>query len=340
LRLRRNEMSYGATGTTGRGHRLNPLKKLDPLSGVKDVRDQVSKEASLCCGLSPPGGWKGPCGMLNIVGVAFIVMGIYGVWASYRGIMKKEVVDYLSAMLLVIASITATIAAMTHEGLRQQVDVVKDQNNQYGQNILHLKAQMNGFNNVERRLRDVKEHYQLNEEDLDSVIRKIDLLSDIEQVGTVMRAYTDADYFMGDKNRILQAGELDSFLADIADLLQRNLPELNLAEMKSAARNTGLTLPMVILIVNAMVTARKPDDGPARSRAIIALLLYSLDPRDNQRFKIAHESLSQVVSVSEHFGGTGLKEAMLEYQKQVSRTGMPAESLTELMRKAITPANR
>jgi len=315
-------------GATERAMPPSPLKSITPMSAAKNA---VLTQASLCCGCEPPGGWFGPFGMLRLVAIVFFFLAGFGGFALYMGIVTNRWQDYVSAGLLIAAALVASLAASTHEGLMKQVDDIKYENAKYENTIENMKTQIHDLHHVENRLASTSAKYQASGMELDVVIDRLNFYRDVEDVSTILKSYAYSDYVSGDKNRILYGRELTSFMYDCGKIIAKAVPGVSVMEVHRAAESRGLSMLHIMIIVNAMVLADDPGEGPDRAEALLKLLLFALDPHRDARLKTVLEALGPLLRHSPEYSGAGLRQELFYLQQLAGDMDqVPEEALQKL----------
>eukprot|EP00747_Dinoflagellata_sp_TGD_P187298 gnl/TRDRNA2_/TRDRNA2_44873_c0_seq1.p1 gnl/TRDRNA2_/TRDRNA2_44873_c0~~gnl/TRDRNA2_/TRDRNA2_44873_c0_seq1.p1 ORF type:complete len:385 (-),score=68.98 gnl/TRDRNA2_/TRDRNA2_44873_c0_seq1:204-1250(-) len=292
------------------------LVEYDPLNHRTKRVPVTTRTARICCDLNPRSMY-GPFGLLRIVALLFALLAAIGACCLLKSLAEGEWWDSTSSLLLIFAAGLSATAAAAHEGLAKQVSAIAVENDKYALSNIKLGQQISTLGKYADRLQDEAKKFEGGIEALEGTLEGLSQYVHVEQLVTVIRAFTSADGgAYGDRDRHIDPEEVDDFLAGCSHILEKELPDFDIKDLRKAAQHHGISLCNVTLIISAML-CHEDGECPKKGRALLDLVLFFLEPWDNERLENAVTQLGPGLSSETQFGDTRLR-AELERLKEIS----------------------
>lgn len=263
-----------------------------------------------CCLPTPKGGWLGPMGFLRMVSYALAGTALLGILLALLTVLFQDMLGFLTSLLLVLAAGCSAVAAYAHEGLANEVSRMARQNALFASKNEEFRKQTEALGVVAQRVDSLQQSLGMHADDLQKVLDALHASVATQQLATVVRAFTDADGF-GTTDRCLQGSEVEEFFDHTRDLLKEAVPGFDLSRLESECKASGIGIVKMRFLVNAL--AAGSDAQPGRSTAMLALVLFSVDPVQN--FEECHDALRVVLRRSSEEEIKALLQAKKEKAK-------------------------
>lgn len=244
--------------------------------------------ASLCCGCPLP---LNPFAMLKVL--AFVFAGLAVLAVAFAGYFayQGDWFGFVGAVVLIAGGVLSALAAYSHEGLADQVTEMSRENTRFASSNRKLAEQVAELGHVEERLAEAESSMEGGMEELKGTLKELHQLTAASQLGAILRAFTDADSVMGDRNQKLHGDEVDEFFDSATPILEQAAPDFDFDVLQREAKTAGLDLNSINLLVNAVIAGS--SDMPEKSAAELNLLNFSFQPED--RLEECQQSLYDVL---------------------------------------------
>lgn len=292
---------------------------------------KLMANASLCCGCPLP---LNPFAMLKAL--AFVFMGLTVVAIAFAGyfVYQGDWPGLASALVLVAGGVLSALAAYSHEGLADQVTAMGRENTRFANSNRKLADQVAELGHVEERLAEAESSMEGGVEELKGTLKQLHQLTAASQLGAILRAFTDADSVMGDRNRKLRGDEVDEFFDSATPILEQAAPDFDFDVLQSEAKTGGLDLNSINLLVNAVIAGG--SDMPEKSAAELNLLNFSFQPE--ARLEECQQSLYDVLKSS--YSKEAIKALLEARMDECEGETIPCEDLLDISREVMLSGNK
>jgi len=283
-----DKQTYGSIASARRKKKVKnahamglPPKSLTSKS-VDGVVSHVQVTPKSIFGMAePPGGWYGPFGFLRLVSYSFMFMSAIMLMTFVYGLAAQENIWSLSfCLILCVASLLAAGAAYSHEGLANQVSKMARHNSEYAALNDDFTRQTNDLEGVADRIDELLKGKAETIEEFKSHMSKLDQLSSLNLISTVVRSFIDAqmqEYAksggQGDPDGLLTHSEVRDFLNGAKTTLKDRVPEFDSMKLARSAFFPGVSLSEINLLVATIDT-----DFEEEKQCFMQLMFFFLNP--------------------------------------------------------------
>lgn len=285
---------------------------------------------SLCCGCPLP---LNPFAMLKVL--AFVFAGLSILAAVFAGyfVYQADWLGFVGAIVLVAGGVLSAIAAYSHEGLADQVSQLARENTRFANSNLKLADQIAELGHVEERLAEAESSMEGGMEELKGTLKELHQLTAASQLGAILRAFTDADSVMGDRNRKLRGDEVEEFFDSAHPILEQAAPDFDFGVLQGEAKTAGLDLNSINLLVNAVIAGG--SDMPDKSAAELNLLNFSFQPE--ARLEECQQSLYNVLKST--YSKDGVRSLLESRMEECESETIPCADLLDISREVMLSGN-
>lgn len=242
----------------------------------------------------------------------------------------------IGVCLFVPYALGSVLACLSNDMIAKQVTGVAHQNAEFAKLEKLFRAQLDELKGVEEQLTQVAQQMGGNVNEVDDVLVRIDRWTNLNAMTAALDAFKEADSGYGNSDRQLSGQELEDFFRSTDEVWAKALPEdlLHSFQKTAIASNYEISLKYIMLIMFAVCT--RPTNGPKKAVGLVLLLLFAMEPQQNDRLTQVLEYFSKPLKDNSSYGPSKLK-GVLEMAQRRAVVGVKSSSKAS---RAIAPKSK